>query len=118
MEIYDKIRKLEIELHSKVARQSEQILNDLIANDFLEFGTSGNSSSKEDIIKRLPNSDHLEIDSFDFTIRKISIDVIQVIYKTKMVIEDEEVKSQRSSLWKNNNGQWQMIFHQSSKISS
>lgn len=46
MSVEGQIYKLELELLNLPARQSEQRLNILIADDFIEFGSSGKKYTK------------------------------------------------------------------------
>lgn len=116
MEQFEHVRDLEIKLHLESTRKDKKLLNDLIDDEFIEIGTSGNLYLKKDICQRLPSSEFVEISSFDFEMREICNNVIQIIYKTEMNVNDKKIVSFRSSLWKNN-GRWQMIFHQGSKLS-
>jgi hypothetical protein len=117
-EIEKNIFDLEYKLQSVGGRSSVEELNNLIADDFLEFGTSGNKYNKQDTLKSLPTEDgKFKYSMSDFSVKQISDNIIQAIYKTDRTENDaNKVTSLRSSLWRNENGQWRMFFHQGTKV--
>lgn len=109
------IIRLEKELHSSLTRSNYARLNELIADDFYEFGSSGNVWTKNDILTRLPSENKTApaIESRDFSLRKIAADTFFVTYISFRLIDGKEERTAlRSSLWKKNGSGWQMIFHQ------
>ena len=113
--LLDKIIKLELSLSLKETRSDINIVNKLLHKDFYEYGTSGFIFNRDYTIEKLVESGHKdEIVSFDFDGRLLDSNIYQLIYKTKRIINNEDIYSLRSSLWKNENN-WQMIFHQASK---
>lgn len=109
------IIRLEKELHSSLTRANYARLNELIADDFYEFGSSGNVWTKNDILTRLPseNKNAPQIESRNFSLREISSDTIFLTYISfRMIDGREERTALRSSLWKKNGTRWQMFFHQ------
>jgi len=54
----------------------------------------------------------------NFKMYVLSPDVVQTLFKTeKTVVETGKVSnSMRSSIWKNENGKWRMIFHQGTPL--
>ncbi len=112
-ELKNTIIKLETELHKNEVRTDAEKLNVLLSDDFFEIGTSGNSYTKNDILNRLPNEEAYEVKSYDFELREIADNVIQVFYKTESLGR----KSFRNSIWLNDNSSWKMVFHQGTKLS-
>ena len=110
----DKIKNLETSLLQSSTRQSAESLNQLLADDFIEFGVSGKIYNKKDILALLPKEQHSnEIILFDFEMKQLCDDVVHVTYKTKQ----QEKIVLRSSIWKNNTKHgWKMCFHQGTKI--
>lgn len=100
------IEALERSLLDPSVRQSAEQLNKLIADDFVEFGSSGELYNKQDCIKLEESSRKFSVS--DFNIKELSKDVMLATYKT---IEDGAV-SLRSSIWKQYGDEWQMTFHQ------
>lgn len=111
----DLLIQLEKELHSSLTRANYARLNELLADDFYEFGSSGNVWTKNDILVRLPSEDKnaAKIESKNYSLKKISDEVYFLTYVSYRLINGKEERvALRSSLWKNNSTNWQMIFHQ------
>lgn len=103
------IEALEQSLLSASVRQSTEQLNKLIADDFLEFGSSGKVYNKQDCIK--PDDIPRKFVVSDFKIKELSKDVTLATYKTT----ENGVTSLRSSIWQRYGDEWKLIFHQGTK---
>lgn len=104
------IQQLEQSLLDPSIRQSPEQLNKLIAEDFFEFGSSGKVYNKQDCLE--PDEIQITFGVSDFKVKELSKDVMLATYKTK---EDGAV-SLRSSIWKQNGDEWQIVFHQGTKV--
>ena len=115
----EEIRRLEQKLHLPEFRQSPAIVAELLAQDFVEFGSSGTVyDDRDDLIARLA-ADKTEIApspviSRDYAFRPISADAVLLTYRsTRQAGENgPERHTLRSSIWQRIDGRWQMIFHQ------
>ncbi|RUR14223.1 GNAT family N-acetyltransferase [Legionella sp. km772] len=103
------IEALERSLLDSSVRQSTEQLNKLIADDFLEFGSSGKVYNKHDCIK--PDEYPRKFVVSDFKIKELSKDVTLATYKTT----EDGIASLRSSIWQRYGDEWKMIFHQGTK---
>jgi RimJ/RimL family protein N-acetyltransferase len=103
------IEALEQSLLDPYVRQSTEQLNKLIADDFLEFGSSGKVYNKQDCIK--PDEYLRKFVVSDFKIKELSKDVTLATYKTT----EDGIASLRSSIWQRYGDEWKMIFHQGTK---
>jgi len=113
MEILETLIILETMLHSRRVRTSYDDLNHLLASEYSEIGASGKLYNKEEAITILLKSEPIEIKSSDFHLNELSNKVMQLIYTTEHRNKSETIsKVIRSSLWKNSDDKWQMIFHQ------
>ena len=114
MVVTELIKALELELLQPEVRKSKERLNDLIADNFLEVGTSGRNYNKQDILNELPGERETKFTVKDFRTIEISSDTILATYQAEKEISGskEKILSSRSSIWKNNDGNWQIIFHQ------
>jgi len=112
--IYD----LEASLLTPEVRHSRDRLDELLAADFKEFGSSGRTYSKEDVLKRLPAvGDQVEFSLSDFRITALSDECVLATFKTVRAINGKDpVTSLRSSIWKKDANQWRMIFHQGTPV--
>ncbi len=109
-----KLVELELYLLKADVRVSVQDLNQLIHDDFLEFGGSGISFGKKEVLKQLPRKKSPEFSATAFELRHLSCDVAQLVYRATMKKPGEFITrySLRSSLWRKSQGRWQIIFHQ------
>jgi len=103
-------------------RLSAGKVSTLLADEFVEFGSSGHIYDKSATIKALaqeafePTAKRI-ID--DFRVRLISQAVALVTYRATRSVANERVTySLRSSIWKITDGRWQMIFHQGTPVKS
>ncbi len=112
--IEDVLIALEKELHSSLTRSNQNRLDQLIANDFYEFGSSGNVWTKKDILSRLPQEkSELQIFSRDYQIKELSTGIYLVTYISfRKNGEREERVALRSSIWRKISSGWEMVFHQ------
>lgn len=111
------IFELEKKLLKPEIRKSSEELEKLLANDFIEFGSSGKTYNKEEVIESLANEDDsftFEID--DFKTYQLSENIILATYRL-LKKDKETINSLRSSIWKKETSEWKMIFHQGTKIS-
>ena len=110
------IRKLEEALLLNDVRADRNKLNNLIHDDFIEIGYSGKTHTKSDVLAELPKeqSTDIELWSQEFSFRTLSADTVLLIYKQCRIEPNGKLSrhAKRSSIWFNNNGSWQMIFHQ------
>ncbi len=112
--IYD----LELSLLKPEVRSSKEALDKLLADDFIEFGSSGNKYTKQDILERLPNTlEKVEYLVSDFNVDTPSENIVIATFKTVRTTDGKDkVVSLRSSHWRKADGSWQMFFHQGTPI--
>ena len=111
--IKETIYELETSLLTSEVRTSFEKLNQIIADDFIEYGSAGLIYDKKITLEKLPKTKPLNYRLYDFEIFIFSEQVVQTRFKTDRTNADgTQTISLRSSLWKNNNGTWQMFFHQ------
>ncbi len=107
-------RRLEKRLLQPDVRKSAQDVADLLANDFIEFGSSGHTFNKQQIIDALQHESPLQISLTDFRALVLAPDVVLVTYRAIRhdIAESQTITSLRSSIWKLIEGRWQIVFHQ------
>jgi hypothetical protein len=109
------LRALEVELHQPAARSSPTRLAELIHDDFLEFGRSGAAYDKPEILRLLLSAtQHAEVFSDNFAVRRLSTDVALLTYRAAHVQADGTLDrfTLRASIWQRVDGGWQISFHQ------
>ena len=111
-ELHDKIYELEVSLLRPEVRSSFEQLDNLLADDFKEFGGSGLVYTKQGILERLPaNTDKVVFIVSDFEIKNLSEDIIMANFRADKIINDiEKTSSLRTSLWRKENSAWRMFF--------
>lgn len=115
-----RLRVLEESLLDSAVRHDANRLRELLAEDFLEFGSSGRVWTRKGIIDLLDTETNFfppEIEEFQCSL--LSDHVALVTYRT--VRNDtqtvERLASLRSSIWVFQDGDWRMRFHQGTRTS-
>lgn len=96
----------EMELVSPPVRANPDRLNELIAEDFEEFGSSGKVITKADVLKadgQIP-----AYDLSDFSVRYLGDRAALVKYRARAPGHS----SYRSSIWVSLESRWQLLHHQ------
>lgn len=108
----DHLLQLEKKLLTPETRTSIEELNELLADEFFEFGSSGRVWYKKDCVEGNGLTVY-NMSLYDFDIHPLAPDVVLTTYRVK-----DETRNQhtlRSSIWKYIDGRWQMYFHQGTK---
>ena len=111
------IYNLELDLLKPEIRASRDKLNELLSDDFIEYGSSGLIYNKADILERLPLSESSSYNLYDFELIPLSESIVQTRYKTDRInLDGTKLTSLRNSLWRKADFGWQMFFHQGTPI--
>ena len=112
------IYQLEDRLLQPEVRRSKEDIAMLLADDFVEFGSSGRIFDKPQVVDGLPDSPTVLMIIEDFQVKVLSSNVVLAIYRVvkKNELREEMTNSLRSSIWKFIDGRWQMVFHQGTRI--
>lgn len=118
--LVDELLKLETDLHKREVRSSTRALSELLADEFVEFGSSGRIFSKSAIIDALAaEAGDLQVSVEDFAVRELAPNVALATYVVATPSGHSAAMvrtSLRSSIWQVKDGKWQMIFHQGTRI--
>jgi len=107
--------ELETSLHKLQIRNSIESTAGLLADAFIEFGSSGRVWNKASIMESMRKEEvDQQITVEDFAARELAPDVVLVTYISKK----DACSTLRSSIWKRHEGKWQMIFHQGTRSQS
>ena len=118
--IASQLRFLEESLLDPAVRRDRLRLKDLLAEDFLEFGSSGRVWNRNTIIELLAReSSFVPPQIEDFRCSLLAEDVALIAYRTVRTDPDTGtgLASLRSSVWVHTNGGWRMRFHQGTRTS-
>jgi len=112
------LRRLEESLLDTAVRRDKRKLRSLLAQNFLEFGSSGRTWTRNSIIELLSRETAFFPPTIeDFRCDFLSDDVALVTYRTVRTDPEsgEVLSSLRSSIWTRESGEWRMRFHQGTR---
>src|ERR1051325_11498838 len=112
--LQEHLRKLEERLLRPEVRRSPEELGQLLADDFREFGSSGRIFDKQQIIEALQNEQPSELRLEELRSVALAPEIALATYRAicKAVHTGTESHFLRSSVWRRQNGRWQIVFHQ------
>lgn len=105
-------RILEEELWRPDTRFDRKRMNELFALDFVEFGGSGRIHSREASLDAEPSPINVQLPLPEFRARRLSTNVVQVTYNTRVEIDGIVQHRRRSSIWTSTLQGWVIRFHQ------
>jgi hypothetical protein len=108
------LAELETYLLQLDVRQSTDEVLKLLADEFIEFGSSGRIFTKQEINVALQDESPTFRTRSDFKATELAQDVILVTYRVTRIETPppKTARTLRSSIWKLIDGRWQMIFPQ------
>jgi hypothetical protein len=117
-EICAHLRASEEALLDPAVRRDPARMAALLADDFLEFGSSGRVWTREEILELLATESYDRPAMEDFRCDLIGEDVALATYKTVRVDAGSGSRSAvlRSSLWIREFGEWRVRFHQGTNV--
>ena len=115
-ELGEIIKVLEHELASSSARADKSKLHEILADDFVEFGASGRRFTKQEIIELLSTEDDFtpyELEDFSVTMLGESHALVTYTIPPREGPDGTpKPGSRRSSIWREDGDNWQLVFHQ------
>ena len=96
-------------------RKSRRLI-DLLADDFIEFGSSGRIYTKAELVEALQAESPVTQTSADFRVSLLSPGIALLTYRICCDCAPP-IHTLRSSIWRLHDGQWQMAFHQATLTS-
>ena len=112
------LRHLEKLLLQQEVRASRERLAALLADDFVEFGSSGKVFDKRKVIAALTKEPSAKMYLSKFALTMLADNIALVTYRAihRAARGRRPVQSLRSSIWRLREGDWQMVFHQGTRI--
>lgn len=112
------IQALEEKLLHTDMQENPLLLDELLAETFVEIGSTGLTTPRQAVVAWLLNknkSDRWLLSNF--SVSKLSSDIVLAIYHAQKVGDSNisAAVSTRSSIWKRHGDHWKMMFHQASK---
>jgi len=109
------VETLERRLLMPSVRRSSEELNSLLADEFVEIGSSGRIWSKDEIVEELLNSPSCEVEIDSVHARHIAENAVLITYRSWRVGEEHRAVALRSSIWRRRGRSWRLMFHQGTK---
>jgi hypothetical protein len=106
------LRSCEEALLDAAIRRDRKQVEALLAEDFLEFGSSGRIWTRAQILDLLATEIYTAATVKDFECSLLSEEVALVTYRAERTRPDVQGSSLRSSIWTKKSGAWRMRFHQ------
>jgi hypothetical protein len=106
------LRKLEEELWREETRFDQPRMDEVIAEDFFEFGRSGRVYRREDTLAIPRHPIHAALPLPGFNARLLGRDVAQVTYNSAVTYDGVVYHARRSSIWSRTGAGWILRFHQ------
>ena len=118
-ELFTHLVTLETSLLQEEVRKSKTKLDQLLADNFEEIGSSGKRYNKQQIIEALLTEIYQPINAYDFEMEILSNDTAKLSFKTHRSLESKASQTVlRYSLWQRYNEEWKLVFHQGTIVSS
>ena len=110
------IRILEERLLQATTRSSRGQVEELLADDFVEFGSSGRVFDKAAVIQYLASDSAAHFSVLQFRVRRLAADVVLATYIAVTHLPGSPDRhSLRSSVWMREGYIWQLKFHQGTR---
>ncbi|OYW13610.1 MAG: hypothetical protein B7X02_01810 [Rhodospirillales bacterium 12-54-5] len=106
------LKNLEEKLWIAEYRFNREWIESIFADDFFEYGRSGRIYSREQCLNVAPQRIDAIMPLPDFTMRYLSMDIVQTTYKSIVTYADELEYANRSSIWEKTAEGWKLKFHQ------
>ncbi|HSK80578.1 MAG TPA: DUF4440 domain-containing protein [Thermoanaerobaculia bacterium] len=118
-ELHSHFRTLEeTHLHPET-RSSPEALGALLAEDFIELGSSGRVYDRKAVLEALSGGDPFRWTIEDFAVRLLAPGVALTTYRLSVGSVGTDVRTTlRSSVWVQRGGRWVMIFHQGTPVAA
>jgi len=110
------LRTLEEQLLKQNVRAEPAAVSPLLTEDFREFGSSGRSYTKTDILQTLASDPPASLHLTDFACELVSPGTALVTYRSHRTDDTgTTISALRSSLWVNRGSGWKLHFHQGTR---
>jgi hypothetical protein len=117
MDVAETLRELEASLLTNAVRKDRARVDELLAEEFREFGRSGTAYTKAEILTFLQEEEEIRVTMKEFACKVVAEGVALVTYLGERTEPNgETIEALRSSLWAWRGQRWQMVFHQGTPL--
>lgn len=113
-----RLRACEEALLDPAVRRDRARVEQFLAEDFEEFGSSGRVWTRTEIIDELAGESYVPLTIEDFRCAMIADAVALVTYRSVKSSDPMgmRITSVRSSIWTKKDGMWKLRFHQGTRV--
>ena len=117
-ETVSQLLSLEKTLLDPAVRRDRSRVSELLAEDFVEFGSSGTVWTRDRILDLLATEEYVPPAIEAFECRQIGSTTMLATYRSVRVdaLTGTRTVTLRSSIWKMENGAWRIQFHQGTRV--
>jgi hypothetical protein len=113
------LRILEERLTTPVAPESRADLDELLAAEFQEFGSSGRILDRAEVLDALSVPGRPRVQFEDFRATVVGTGAVLVTYLSRSISGPGwKPPALRSSLWVRRDDRWQLVFHQGTRLAT
>ena len=112
----EQLLKLEMKLLDPALRRTPEMLAPMLADNFVEFGSSGRTYDKKQVLYQLSRQLPAQLTIEEFRVVELAPDAALVTYRAESGDRKGEKYSLRSSIWIQHTGEWKMMFHQGTQV--
>jgi hypothetical protein len=106
------LQQLEEDLWRQETRFDVPYMEKVFAEDFVEFGRSGRTNTRQQILNHSSEPIEAVLPLQDFNIRLLTVDVALVTYNSAVTYDGVVEYGRRASIWSRSPTGWQLRFHQ------
>lgn len=112
--LYKEMHAMELSHLKQENRRSREFWSALLAEDFIEYQSSGGIINKQQVLDALETESDITFEMSDFKSKPLSATVVLNTYQLIKVSGKGEKMNRtlRSSIWKYEDERWQLVFHQ------
>lgn len=119
MDVAETLRELEASLLTNAVRKDRACVEELLADEFREFGRSGTVYTKAEILTFLQEEEEVFVTMEEFACEIVAEGLALVTYRSERAESSgETLAALRGSLWVWRGERWQMMFHQGTPLSA
>ncbi|MFD1797504.1 DUF4440 domain-containing protein [Paracoccus aurantiacus] len=110
--LFSALKRLEESLWATETRFNNALMERLFSLDFIEFGRSGRRYARAEMLCDERQRQAFDATLHDFSVRSMSKDIALSLYISEVRYPSGTEWANRSSIWDQSKGQWQLRFHQ------
>lgn len=110
------LRHLEAALWTADTRFDRDWMDDVLAPDFIEFGSSGRMYDREQVLTNVWREINAELPLPDYQVEAITPDVAIAHYRSVVSEEGGTEHGRRTSIWVRTEQGWKLRFHQGTAL--